>query len=245
MQGLRVFVPDYRPAPEHPFPAAPQDAQAVYRALRADPATHRLVVAGDSAGGNLALGLMLALRDAGETLPDACVLFSPSTDLSGGSPSITLNAERDAMFQSAHLQNFSNACVQGADATQPLASPLLGSLSGLPPLLIHVGESECLRDDSLRLVQKAREAGVTVELQVFPVVPHVWQNLHRLPEARRSIAAAGRFLREAQRRTQPETLDVVIIGAGLSGIGAAVHLQRECPAKSFTLLESRAAMGGT
>ena len=245
LQGLRVFVPNYRLAPEHPFPAAPQDAQAVYRALRADPALGRLVVAGDSAGGNLALGLMLALRDTGEQLPDAAALFSPSTDLSGGSPSITLNAERDPMFPGPDLQNVSNAYLQGADPTDPLASPLLGELSGLPPLLIHVGESECLRDDALRLAQKAREAGVMVELRVFPVVQHVWQNLHRLPEARQSIAAAGRFLREAQRHTQPETLDVVIIGAGLSGIGAAVHLQRDCPAKRFTLLEARATMGGT
>ena len=245
LQGLRVFVPDYRLAPEHPFPAGPQDVQSVYRALRADPSIGRLVVAGDSAGGNLALGLMLALRDAGDRLPDAAVLFSPSTDLSGGSPSITLNAERDPMFPGPDLQNVSNAYLQGADPSDPLASPLLGDLTGLPPLLIHVGESECLRDDSLRLAQKAREAGVTVELRVFDTVPHVWQNLHRLPEARQSIAAAGRFLREAQRRTQPETLDVVIIGAGLSGIGAAVHLQRDCPAKRFTLLEARATVGGT
>jgi cation diffusion facilitator CzcD-associated flavoprotein CzcO/acetyl esterase/lipase len=245
LQGLRVFVPDYRLAPEHAFPAAPRDVQAAYRALRADPAINRLVVAGDSAGGNLALGLMLELRDADQQLPDAAALFSPAVDLTCQSPSITLNAERDPMFYGPYLRHLTDAYLQGADASQPLASPLLGELTGLPPLLIHVGESECLRDDALRLAQKAREAGVSVELQVFSVVPHVWQVVHDLSEARHSIAAAGRFLREAQRLIQPETLDVVIIGAGLSGVGAAVHLQRECPKKTVTLLEARATMGGT
>ena len=244
-QGLRVFVPDYRLAPEHPFPAAALDAQAVWRALRAASPEGRLVVAGDSAGGNLALGLMLALRDAGEALPDAAVLFSPALDLTGGSASLTLNADRDAMFHGPSLANLSGPYLRGADPAQPLASPLLARLDGLPPLLVHVGESEALRDDSLRLAQRAREAGVTVDLQVFPVVPHVWQMLGWLPEARRSLAAAGTFLRSAQSRTGPETLDVVIVGAGLSGIGAAVHLQRSCPGKTFTLLEARGALGGT
>lgn len=245
LQGLRVFVPDYRLAPEHPFPAAPLDVQAVVRALRAQHPGGRLVVAGDSAGGNLALGLMLALKEAGEALPDAAALFSPATDLSGSSASIEVNADRDAMFDGRQLQHLAAAYLQGADAAQPLASPLLGDLSGLPPLLIHVGQDEALRDDSLRLARQARAAGVTVELQVFAVVPHVWQTLYRLPEARRSMAAAGRFLRQAQRRTQPEEVDVLIIGAGLSGIGAAVHLQRACPGRSFMLLEARDTLGGT
>jgi monooxygenase len=244
-RGLRVFVPDYRLAPEHPFPAAALDVQAVHRAMRAQMPQGRLVLAGDSAGGNLALGLMLALREAGEALPDAAVLFSPATDLTGQSPSLTLNAERDAMFHGPSLANLSEPYLRGADPSQALASPLLGRLDGLPPMLVHVGESEALRDDSLRLAQRAREAGVTVELQVFPVVPHVWQLIHQLPEARRSMDAAARFLREAKPRTGPETFDVVIVGAGLSGIGAAVHLQRDCPGKTFTLLEARTTLGGT
>ncbi len=244
LQGLRVFVPDYRLAPEHPFPAAPLDVQAVWRALRASQ-PGRLVVAGDSAGGNLALGLMLALRDAGEALPEAAALFSPATDLTGGSASLLGNAERDAMFRGDKLENLQRAYLGEADATQPLASPLLGDLHGLPPLLLHVGEDEALRDDSIRLAEKARAAGVVVELRVFAGVPHVWQLLWRVPEARRSVQAAAGFLREASREHSVEQHDVIIVGAGLSGIGAAVHLQQQCSGKSFTLLEGRAALGGT
>jgi cation diffusion facilitator CzcD-associated flavoprotein CzcO/acetyl esterase/lipase len=245
LQGLRVFAPDYRLAPEHPFPAAPQDALAVYRALRAEAPAGRIVVAGDSAGGNLALGLMLMLRDAGEALPAAAALFSPALDMTGSSPSIALNAGRDAMFDPVQLPHLSAAYLAGADPAQPLASPLFGDMAGLPPLLVHVGESEVLRDDSIRLAQKAREAGVLVELQVFPAVAHVWQLVRQLPESRRSLRAAASFLLSAQARSQPEELDVLIVGAGLSGIGAAVHLQSDCPDKSFTLLEARDAIGGT
>ena len=198
--GFRVFAPDYRLAPEHPFPAAIKDAVACWRAFRAA-ADGPAVVAGDSAGGNLALALMLSLRAQGAPMPGAAALFSPATDLAGTGPSIRANARRDAMFKGEGMESLVHAYLGDVDPATPLASPLyadLADLAALPPLLLHVGEREVLRDDSVRFAERARAAGVPVELQVWPVVPHVWQFAHAtVPEARRSLEAAAAFLRRA------------------------------------------------
>jgi len=197
LHGFRVFAPDYRLAPENPFPAAVEDAVAFYRALlTAGHSPQNIVVAGESAGGGLSLSLMLALRPAGVPLPAAAALFSPWTDLAATGESIRTNTGRCAMFHGAGVAYSARYYLGDTDPPNPLASPLYADLRGLPPLLIHVGADEVLRDDSTRLAERARAAGVPVELKIWPVVPHAWQLApHLIPEARQSLRESAAFLR--------------------------------------------------
>src|SRR5258708_22656016 len=173
LHGFHVFAPDYRLAPENRFPAAVEDVVAFYRALlTAGYPPRNLVVAGESAGGGLSLSLMLALRNAGVSLPAAAALFSPWTDLAATGDSIRSNSDSCAMFHGAGVAYSARYYLGDSDPRNPLASPLYADLTGLPALLIHVGADEVLRDDSTRLAERARAAGVPVELKIWPVVPH-------------------------------------------------------------------------
>lgn len=193
----RAYVPRYRLAPEHPFPAALEDAKAAYRYLLdvEGVSPSRLVVAGDSAGGGLALALVLAVRDAGWPRPAAVVTFSPWTDLAATGSSLDENTERCAMFAGETIRRAARFYVGDADPRTPYLSPLYGDYAGFPPLLMHVGTDEVLRDDTLRVAERAAAAGVPVELALFARVPHVWQFFAAvLPEARASLDAARSFI---------------------------------------------------
>jgi len=196
LHGFRVFAPNYRLGPENRFPAAVDDATTCYRGLLAGGhSPQSIVVAGDSAGGGLAVSLMLVLRAAGVPLPAAAALFSPWTDLAATGESIRTNASRCALFHGPDIAPSARYYLGDADPRNPLASPLYADLSGLRPMLIHVSADETLRDDSTRLAEKARAAGVRVELKLWPVVPHAWQLAPALiPEARQSLREAAKFL---------------------------------------------------
>jgi epsilon-lactone hydrolase len=201
---LRVLVIDYRLAPEHPFPAAVDDATQAYRWLLTQvsgPA--RIALSGDSAGGGLALSTLLSARDAGLPLPSAAALLSPWVDLEATGDTIASKADVDPIVSRDLLLNMAGAYLAGQDARAPLASPLHADLTDLPPLLIQVGTRETLLDDAIRIADRAKEAGVDVTLDVVEDMPHVFPLFASfLPEAQAGIERLGDFIKAHTSATE-------------------------------------------
>lgn len=197
LTGKRVLTPNYRLAPEHPFPAAVDDALCAYRwILDQGVEPSRIVVTGTSAGGGLTVALLLATRDAGGPLPAAAVCLSPVFDLARTGESVKTNVELDVTLRPDMLEYMENAYLRTTDPKTPLASPLYADLHGLPPLLLHVGTDELLLDDSVRFAKRAQEAGIEVELSVWESMFHAWHAFaFFLPEGRRAMEEVGEFVR--------------------------------------------------
>ncbi len=192
----RTLAPTYRLAPEYPFPAAIDDVLAAYRALlanRVDP--RRLVIAGDSAGGGLAMALLLRLRASGEPLPAGAALICPWVDLTAEGGSLTHNEAFD-WGNAAIGRRWKAAYLAGHDPRDPLASPVFADLRGLPPLLVQVGDAELLHDQATTFARRAKEAGVDVRLAVEPDMVHDWHSFAGVfPRCARSIDDIGAFVR--------------------------------------------------
>jgi acetyl esterase/lipase len=188
---------DYRLAPENPFPAAVDDALAVYRGLldRGIPA-EAITVSGESAGGGLALALLIAIKDAGLPQPAAAAVLSPWADLTQSGRSYETKAAVDPALTRQALSTRADNYLAGADPRSPLASPLFADLRGLPPLLIQAGTYEILLDDAVRLAAKAADDDVAATLQTFPGAPHVFQGFSALlAEGARALDQVGAFIR--------------------------------------------------
>jgi monoterpene epsilon-lactone hydrolase len=217
LTGMRVLLPDYRLAPEHPFPAAIDDCFAVYQWLIEQGYTNRpLAVAGDSAGGNLTLVTLMRARDAMRPMPDCAVMLSPSTDLTTSGPSWSYNAKADPMFSPAARDLLRPIYCPDQDMTNPLLSPLFGNWTGLPPLLFHAGSTEVLLDDSVRAQDRASQAGVSAEIDVWLKVPHVFQVFGWLPESRIAMRRIADFIAARAVRT-PATYVAATSADGATG----------------------------
>ena len=200
--GVRTLAVGFRLAPEHPFPAAYDDAFTAWGWLRKQGiAANRIAVGGDSAGGGLTLALAMRLRDAGDEVPGCLWLASPWTDLTMSGATLTTKDAVDPLIHKGYLEELASAYVPASMArTDPRISPLLADLRGLPPMLIQVGSAETLLDDSVRLAGAAGAADVAVTLEIWPDMIHAWALWNaKLEAGRQALASAGAFMRRYLR----------------------------------------------
>lgn len=196
--GIRTLAIGYRLAPEHPFPAAFEDAASAWRYLLGQGiAAKHIAVGGDSAGGGLSLALGLKLRDTQQPLPGCLWLASPWTDLTLSGSTLASKDACDPLIHQGYLKELSDAYLGGQiPQNDPQVSPLFGNFAGFPPMLVQVGSAETLMDDSVRLARAAGEADVRVTLEIWPQMIHAWQLWNaRLPSGRAALASAGAFMR--------------------------------------------------
>jgi acetyl esterase/lipase len=198
---IPLILLEYRLAPEHPFPAAIEDVASAYQwLLKNDITAKKIAFVGDSAGGGLAVATAVFLKDKGVELPGAIVCLSPWTDLEHTGESIVTRAKKEALLKLDELKKYAHDYAPSRNYCNPLVSPIYADLSGLPPMLIHVGENEILFDDSTRLAEKAHENGVKVTLEVGRGLWHVWHYFaNYMPEAKRAIVKISEFLQEHLR----------------------------------------------
>ena len=189
--AMRVLMVDYRTAPQYPFPAALEDCTAVYLWLiNQGISAQQIAVAGDSAGGNLTITMMMKLRDENHSLPAAAACLSPVTDLT---PREKRQGFNDPLLSPRAVKFYNRSYIADHDPHDPLISPVFGSLHDLPPMLIHAGDQETLREDALRITDIAKSAGVDVHLEIYPRMWHVWQLYLSLPQAVQSLDDIAQF----------------------------------------------------
>jgi monoterpene epsilon-lactone hydrolase len=195
--GIRALVPEYRLAPEYPFPAAVEDSVRLYRALLEQGyEAKNIAIAGDSAGGGLCVAMLLSLRDQGVELPAAAGLLSPWLDLSGQGESMTTRVGQDPWFNPEDLPHVTAYYCSDSELTDPLVSPVFAQAAGLPPTLIQVGDDELLLSDSERLAENMRASGGAIEIDVWPGMWHVWQMfIGLMPESRDAVVKLGNFIK--------------------------------------------------
>ncbi len=204
--GVQALVPEYRLAPEHPFPAAIEDAVGVYRWLLANGfSADNIFIAGDSAGGGLTVATLLELRHGGFPMPAAVVLLSPFLDVTASGESATTRADQDPWFDAKDMAVVTdNYCPPGTDLKNPLVSPVFANVAGLPPTYIQVGDDEILLSDSTRFADKMKEAGLDAEIEVWPEMWHVFQLfIGKMPESRRAIKRIGAYLARRMQTVPP------------------------------------------